>query len=164
MAIAYFASYDWLSWCPSSRGAVQFSLLRFFEPFLNLSRVVRKPAFCICENKDADQLRGYREADQRLCFRYTDTTIHLLSKSENFKPLAILCGCTDRFVWDQVGNPEDRFSQNEAHLILLHAVHSFEESSWHTLWIFVPCPWFSFATDSETNICMYQSVRNSKLI
>ena len=35
------------------------------------SRVVRKPAFCICENKDADQLRGNREADQRLCFRYT---------------------------------------------------------------------------------------------
>ena len=27
---------------------------------------VRKPAFCICENKDADQLRGDREADQRL--------------------------------------------------------------------------------------------------
>ena len=34
-----------------------------------LSRVVRKPDFCICENKDADQLRGNREADQRLCFR-----------------------------------------------------------------------------------------------
>ena len=33
---------------------------------------MRKPAFCICENKDADQLRGNREADQRLCFRYTD--------------------------------------------------------------------------------------------
>ena len=38
--------------------------------------------FCICENKDADQLRGNREADQRLCFRYTDSTIPLLSKSE----------------------------------------------------------------------------------
>ena len=25
------------------------------------------------ENKDADQLRGNREADQRLCFRYTDS-------------------------------------------------------------------------------------------
>ena len=25
---------------------------------VELSRVVRKPAFCICENKDADQLRG----------------------------------------------------------------------------------------------------------
>ena len=36
---------------------------------LYLSRVVRKPAFCICENKGADQLRGDREADQRLCFR-----------------------------------------------------------------------------------------------
>ena len=41
---------------------------------------MRKPTFCICENKDADQLRGYREADQRLCFRYLDSTIHLLPK------------------------------------------------------------------------------------
>ena len=47
-----------------------------------MSRVVRKPAFCICENKDADQLRGNREADQRLCFRYIDSTISLLYKSE----------------------------------------------------------------------------------
>ena len=42
---------------------------------------MRKPAFCIYENKDADQLRGNREADQRLCFRYTDSTTPLLSKS-----------------------------------------------------------------------------------
>ena len=41
-----------------------------------------KTGFCICENKDADQLRGNREADQLLCFRYTDSTIPLLSKSE----------------------------------------------------------------------------------
>ena len=47
-----------------------------------MSRVIRKPAFCICENKDADQLRGNREADQRLCFSYTDSTIRLLPKSE----------------------------------------------------------------------------------
>ena len=45
-----------------------------------MSLVMRKPAFCICENKDADQLRGYREAEQRLWFRYTDSTIPLLSK------------------------------------------------------------------------------------
>ena len=44
---------------------------------------MRKPAFHICENKDADQLRGDREADQRLCFRYTDSTIPLLPKSES---------------------------------------------------------------------------------
>ena len=41
-----------------------------------------KPTICIGENKDADQLRGYREADQRLCFRYSDSTIPLLLKSE----------------------------------------------------------------------------------
>ena len=37
-----------------------------------------KPTSCICENKDADQLRGNHEADQRLCFRYTDSTLPLL--------------------------------------------------------------------------------------
>ena len=39
---------------------------------------MRKQAFCICENKDADQLRGNRKADQRLCFRYIDSIIPLL--------------------------------------------------------------------------------------
>ena len=43
---------------------------------------MRKPDFSIWENKDADQLRGNREADQRLCFRYSDSTIPLLPKSE----------------------------------------------------------------------------------
>ena len=47
-----------------------------------MSRVVRKPAFCICEIKDADQLRGNREADQRLCFRYIDSAIPLVPKYE----------------------------------------------------------------------------------
>ena len=46
------------------------------------SRVVRKPGFFICKNKDADQLLGNREADQRLCFCYTDSTIPLLPKSK----------------------------------------------------------------------------------
>ena len=32
-----------------------------------MSRDMRKPDFCICENKDADQLPGNHEADQRLC-------------------------------------------------------------------------------------------------
>ena len=39
---------------------------------------MKKRAFCICENIDADQLRGNREADQRLCFRYIDSIIPLL--------------------------------------------------------------------------------------
>ena len=49
------------------------------KKFEQMSHVMRKPAFCICENKDADQLRGY---DQCLCFRYIDSTIPLLSKYE----------------------------------------------------------------------------------
>ena len=48
----------------------------------DLSRRVGKSTICTGENKDADQLRGNREADQRLCFRYTDSTILLLFKSK----------------------------------------------------------------------------------
>ena len=47
-----------------------------------MSLVMRKPDFRICENKDADQLRGNREADQLLCFRYTHSIIPPLSVSE----------------------------------------------------------------------------------
>ena len=42
---------------------------------------MRKLDFCLCENKGADQLRSNCEADHRLCFRYTDSTISVLSKS-----------------------------------------------------------------------------------
>ena len=55
---------------------------------LKMSRFMRKPAICICENKGADQLRGnreadhYREADQRLYFRLTESTTPLLLKSK----------------------------------------------------------------------------------
>ena len=55
-----------------------------------------KPTICIGENKGADQLRGNCEADQRLCFRYTDST--------NFMFLAVFCYCTGRFVSELVGN------------------------------------------------------------
>ena len=58
-----------------------------------------------------------READQRLCFRYTDSTIPLLPKYE-YKPLAIFYGSTAWFMSDLVGNPEDWFS-HEAHLMTI---------------------------------------------
>ena len=47
------------------------------------SHVMSKPAFCICENKGADQLRHNRAADQHLCFRFIDSAILLLPKSYN---------------------------------------------------------------------------------
>ena len=46
----------------------------------NMSCIVRKPEFCLCKNKGADQLR---EVDQPLCFRYTDSTIVLLLRTES---------------------------------------------------------------------------------
>ena len=52
---------------------------------------MRKPDFCLCENKGADQLRGNHEADQRLCFRYMDSIFPLLLISEisSFYPASV---------------------------------------------------------------------------
>ena len=48
-----------------------------------MSYNMRKPDFCLLgENKGADQFRSNCKADQRHCFRYTDSTIPLLSKSK----------------------------------------------------------------------------------
>ena len=69
-----------------------------YEYFMNCT--MRKLPFCICENKDEDKLRGSREADlrgsreadQRLCFRYLDSTIPLLPKSEisSLQPYSVI--------------------------------------------------------------------------
>ena len=81
--------------------------MQCFACLTNLSRVMRKPAFCICKNKGADQLR---------CIR-AGTLFSLSSfQSQNYKHLAIFCGYSVRFVLDLVGNPEDRFSHDLAHL------------------------------------------------
>ena len=63
--------------------------------FEDKSHPMRTQTICICENKDADQLRGNREADQSLCFRYSDSTISLLLKS-------CFCDCTALFVTDML--------------------------------------------------------------
>ena len=80
-----------------------------------MSRVIRKPTICICENKDADQFRGNREADQRLCFRYMDsdlnskfqTSIHLLWP---YSPVCVIPG----------RKPERWFSHDAAQLLEDH--------------------------------------------
>ena len=67
--------------------------------------MMRKPAFCICKNKDADQLRVDCATDQRLCFLYLDSTI----------PPLPFCGCTAQLIMDMIGNPENRFCGDSAH-------------------------------------------------
>ena len=82
---------------------------------------MRKPAFCICKNKGADQLHGHRAADQRLCFCYINSTIHMLSKLEisSLQPSSeVVQPRLSNFVSDLVGNPEDRFSYVTALMIL----------------------------------------------
>ena len=76
-----------------------------------MSHDMRNPAFCICENKDADQLWSNCAADQRLSFRFTDSN-SLFFLNPKFQASS----CTAQFVSDQVRNPEDWFSHNEAHM------------------------------------------------
>ena len=56
--------------------------IRLSNSVAHMSCAMRKPDFCLGENKGADQLRSNCEADLRLCFRYTDSTIPLLFKSK----------------------------------------------------------------------------------
>ena len=56
----------------------QYSFIFFIT---HMSHIMRKPAFCQCKNKAADQLRSICTANQHLCFCYIDT-IPLLANSE----------------------------------------------------------------------------------
>ena len=92
MVIAYDSAENYQQELENAMWALTQHLLAF--PFLkltntskqHLSRPMGKPTICLGENKDADQLRGNREADQRLCFRYSDSTIPLLLKDRVFMP------------------------------------------------------------------------------
>ena len=77
---------------------------------------MRKPTFFICENKDADQLRGDREADQRLCFHYMDSTIPLLPNPK-FQASSHLLYLYSLVCVGQGRKPERWFSHDAAHTI-----------------------------------------------
>ena len=79
---------------------------------------MRKPTICICENKDADQIRSNHEADQRLRFRYIDSTIPLLPKYEIISPSSHLVWLYSLDCFGPGRKPEDRFSHNEAQKVI----------------------------------------------
>ena len=88
--------------------------------FKEMSPLMRRQTICICETKDADQLRGNCEADQRLCFRYMDSTIPLLSisKISSLLPSSVtvqarLC----QSLTDLVGHQNCWFSHAKAQMI-----------------------------------------------
>ena len=73
---------------------------------------MRKPTFCICENKDADQLRGNREADQRLFATRIVQSLYFLNPKFQ---------ASSHLLWlysPVCVGPEDRFSHNEAHMYI----------------------------------------------
>ena len=79
---------------------------------------MRKPAFCKCKIKGADQLHGNHTADQGLCSHYIDRT---------FRPQTIFCNCTAGFVSDLVGKTKDRVSHDVAQKIpicLISMIHA----------------------------------------
>ena len=78
---------------------------------------MKRTAFCIVKSTGTDKL-SYGTADQCLCFRYSDSTIPLLSVV--YISEISICGSTAQFVLDVVGNPKDRFSHDLAHFILRH--------------------------------------------
>ena len=77
---------------------------------------MRKPGFCLWENKGADQLCSNCKADQHLCFHYTDSTIPLFSKSKISSLQAIFCALYNTVCVRLVANPEGRFSHVTAHI------------------------------------------------
>ena len=77
--------------------------------------VMRKPAFCICENKDADQLRDNRTADQGLCFSYTVQSLYLLNPK--FQASSYLLWLYSPVCVRPGQKPEDWFSHNEAQMV-----------------------------------------------
>ena len=77
-----------------------------------------KTRFCICKNKGAEQLYSNCTADQCLCFRYTNCTIPLLSKSKisslYLSSVTVVTGLCP--TWSKIHRPVFSIT---AHLILL---------------------------------------------
>ena len=94
-----------------------------------MSLIMRKPAFCLCENKDADQLCSNCTADQCLCFCSRASTISLLSKYEisSFRLFMAVQA-------DLIGN-------HIASFLLTWAEHMYlyMKSLWTFLVIVIPC-------------------------
>ena len=67
------------------------------------------------ENKGADQLRGYRKADLRLCFRICKKPV-FPRRGSNCKPHVSLSSCRVWFVSCILGSPES-MSSRERRLI-----------------------------------------------
>ena len=79
---------------------------------------MRKPVFCIYENKDVDQLRGNRESDQGLCFCYVASTIPLLPKYKISSLYASSVTAQPGLCQTRSETPKNVFSQRGSYKLL----------------------------------------------
>ena len=85
-----------------------------------MSHIVRrKSAFCICENKDAYQLRGYRAADQWAFVFATHIVQSHYLLNPKFQASSYLLWLYSTVCVRPVGNPKDRFSHDTAQIVSL---------------------------------------------
>ena len=76
---------------------------------------MRKPDFCLCKNKGADQLLS-----AQLISAFFLLNGQYNSSSTYFKILALFSDHTDQFASHLVGNPEDRFTRVAAHISMFY--------------------------------------------
>ena len=88
---------------------------------VDMSHVMRKLVFAICEQQRRRSAFASAQSDQRLyCLlpgQYNASTCY----SRNFKTLARFFSWAGRFVSYPITNPEDRFSCDKAHIMLLYS-------------------------------------------
>ena len=83
-----------------------------------MSHVMRKPTFCIWENKDADQFRGNCEADQQLGFA-TWIVQFLYFRNPKFQASSHLLKLYSLVCVGPGEKPERLFSHDAAHILSL---------------------------------------------
>ena len=83
-----------------------------------MSRIMRKPAFCnYAKTKPQISCAVTTQLISAFVFA-TQIVQSLYYLNLNFQACSHhLTGCTARFVSDLIGNPEDRFSHNAAHIL-----------------------------------------------
>ena len=76
---------------------------------------MRKPGFAYAKTKTQISFAVTAKLISAFVFA-TRIVQSLFFLNPKFKPLAMFCSCTARFVSDLGGNPEDRFSDDEAQI------------------------------------------------
>ena len=94
---------------------------------------MRKSALCICENKDADQLRSNFAADQRFVFA-TSIVQSLSFLDPKFQACSHLRWLNSQVCVGPGRNPEDRFSSDEDHIAHGSMTRDSQRGLPHCIW------------------------------